>query len=265
MSLAAPKLSAVKPKPTKSMTSGGRNLGPANASTRRVVPSSSSGLGLGLEQSAVSRSSSSSYEPITPVSPNTMSFTAAQSTSDSSSTPTPLQPKSKPNSNVPHQALLSPSARSKTVSRCRTPGNLSPRSLFTSQQQYERLLAQEHRPSSPLSTNVPIVNPFDSVAIVGGIRKGVEALVATTDVKEEAKPVRVPPTEKTFAFPKEVKGVDADSEKGCTSSAKEPEMWNGLGKETKKSVSRSDAEYAHAARHAASLLGCLVVLYLVVR
>ncbi|KAJ3549435.1 hypothetical protein NMY22_g875 [Coprinellus aureogranulatus] len=265
LSLTAPKLAAVKPRPTKSSTGERRSSGSANTSIRRVVPSSSSGSGHGLDQSSVSKSSSSSFEPLSPppsdpTSPDTTTSNPIPSSSD---TPTPTKPKTL--SIAPQQTLLSPPPRS----RSRTPGQMSP--SLSMQQQYERLLAQEHRPSSPLSTNLPIVNPFDSAMPEGGskdILGGVESLGIRRGVKGEVAPGA---TKEQFQFPSGQKlndglgdatDTDTDSEKGY--GGKEAGMWN-VGKGGKKRVARTDAEYAHAVKHAASLIGCLVVLYLVVR
>lgn len=89
-----------------------------------------------------------------------------------------------------------------------------------------------------------------------------EALVVTTDAREQAPQIQFPST----ATLGEVRDAVEASEKGYGVNKKDIGMWNGVGKESKTMVSgRSDAEYAHAVRHAASLLGCLVVLYLVVR
>lgn len=149
---------------------------------------------------------------------------------------------------------------------------MSPRSLLlTTQQQYERLLAQEHRPSSPLSTNLPIVNPFDSVVVDGDVLGGVEALGSRRGVmKKEESDVGYSQVE----FPSsgsivELEDGDTDSEMGYGSGYKSKEkekdmgMWGELGKG--KMMNESEADPAHAMKHAASLVGCLVVLYLVVR
>ncbi|KAF5335344.1 hypothetical protein D9611_011689 [Ephemerocybe angulata] len=176
----------------------------------------------------------------------------------------------------PSSTALSYPQQQRSTSNPRTPpaggtGHLSP-SLLNMQQQYERLLAQEHRPSSPLSTRIPISNPFDSLESppkddVLGTLEAFRPKVPLERGKTRRRSVDLEGRGGEEIVEISTPGVIRSQSRGKRSGSESlPVVSVEYSREgQKRMVIRSDADYMGAVKHLGSLVLCLVVMYLVAR